>query len=342
MKLKLLLGCAVIFSQFVGTALESKAEELNIYSSRHYQTDERLYSDFTKLTGIKVNRVDGKGDQLIERLKKEGRNSPADLLITVDAGRLWRAEQAGLFQSVNSSVLDEKVPANFRHPDNKWFGFSSRARVIFFNKNAGLDLSKLKKYEDLARPEWKNRLCIRSSSNIYNLSLMSSIIHNYGVDKAEKWASGLVSNFARNPQGGDTDQIRAVAARECDFAVGNSYYYVRLLKSEKANDKKVVENVGVIFPNQGGRGAHVNISGAGVLKYAPNRDAAVKFLEYLVSDQAQAYFATGNNEYPVVKTIEIDPALASLGDFDADQVNVSVYGKNQPQAQKAFDRAGFN
>lgn len=340
-KIKFMFLGLLSFAHLATNTAANAQEELNIYSSRHYQTDERLYERFTELTGIKVNRVDGKGDQLIERIKQEGVNSPADLLITVDAGRLWRAEQAGLFQSISSSTLEELVPANYRHPDNKWFGFSTRARIIFYNTKMGLDVSNLKNYEDLANPEWKNRLCIRSSSNIYNLSLMSSYIHYHGTADAKKWAEGLVSNFARAPQGGDTDQLRAVAAGECQVAVANSYYYVRLLKSKKAKDQKVVENLGVIFPNQGNRGAHVNISGAGVLKHAKNRDAAIKFLEYLASPEAQKYFAEGNNEYPVVKTLTIDPVLAGIGEFDIDQINVSVYGKNQPAAQKAFDEAGY-
>ena len=314
--------------------------ELNLYSSRHYQTDEALYDDFTKATGIKVNRIEGKGDALIERIKSEGANSPADVFLTVDAGRLWRADQAGLFQPVNSDKLNSAIPANMRHPDGHWFGFSERARVIYHNKD-NVDPEGLDSYEALADPKWKDLVCIRSSSNIYNLSLLSSIIEAHGEQAAEDWAKGVVANFAREPQGGDTDQIRAVAAGECGISVGNTYYFVRLMTSDKPEDKAVVEKVGVIFPNQDGRGTHVNVSGAGVLKNAPNRDAAIKFLEYLASEQAQRYFADGNNEYPAVNAVEPNPTLKSLGDFKEDSINVAVYGENQPTSQKVFDRAGW-
>ena len=332
------LAAACVLVAVDGPALAEG--ELNLYSSRHYQTDDALYDNFTKETGIKINRIEGKGDALIERIKSEGANSPADVLLTVDAGRLWRADQAGLFQPVNSDTLNSAIPANMRHPDGHWFGFSERARVIYYNSDT-VDPEGLDSYEDLADPKWKDLVCIRSSSNIYNLSLLSSIIEAHGEEAAEDWAKGVVANFAREPQGGDTDQIRAVAAGECGISVGNTYYFVRLLTSDKPDDKAVVEKVGVIFPNQDGRGTHVNVSGAGVLKNAPNRDAAIKFLEYLASEQAQRYFSDGNNEYPAVDGVEPNPALKSLGDFKEDTINVAVYGENQPTSQKVFDRAGW-
>ena len=316
------------------------AEELNLYSSRHYQTDEALYEDFTKETGIKINRIEGKGDALIERIKSEGANSPADVLLTVDAGRLWRAEQAGLFQAVESKLLDEVVPANLRHPKGLWYGFSTRARVIYYAKDR-VKPDAISSYEELTDPKWKGKICIRSSSNIYNQSLMGSIIAAHGEKAAEDWAKGVVANLARDPQGGDTDQIRAVAAGECDLAVGNTYYYVRLMTKPKDADKGVADKVGWIFPNQGDRGTHVNVSGAGVLKNAPNKAAAVKFLEYLASEGAQRYFADGNNEYPVAATVKGNSAVESLGSFKVDPINVAVYGENQPTAQKVFDRAGW-
>ena len=322
-------------------ATTAGAAELNLYSARHYQTDEALYDNFTKKTGIKINRVEAKDDALIERIKSEGANSPADVLITVDAGRLWRADEAGLFQPVVTPTLTDRIPANLRHPDGHWYGFSTRARVIYYNKQ-NVDPAGLDSYEDLADQKWRGQVCIRSSSNIYNLSLMSSLIEKHGEGAAETWAEGVVANFARSPQGGDTDQIRAVAAGECGISVGNTYYFVRLMKSDKAKDKEVVEAVGLIFPNQGDSGTHVNISGAGVLKHAPNKDAAVKFLEYLASPPAQQYFAAGNNEYPAVDGVEAkNPDLASLGDFKADTINVAVYGRNQPKAQMVYDRAGW-
>lgn len=316
------------------------ADEVNLYSSRHYQTDERLYSDFEARTGIKVNRIEGKADALIERIKNEGASSPADLLITVDAGRLWRAEEAGLFQPVESAELDARVPEYLRHPDGLWYGFSTRARVIYYNKE-NVDVADLKDYEDLADPKYEGLVCIRSSSNIYNLSLMSSMIEHHGAEEAEKWAEGVVANFARDPKGGDTDQIKAVASGECGIAVGNTYYYVRLMRSDDPDDRAIAEKVGVIWPNQDDRGVHANISGAGVVKTAPNREAAVKFLEYLASDTAQGYLANGNNEYPVVAGVLENPELESLGDPKVDEINVSVYGENQSEAQMVFDRAGW-
>ncbi len=317
-----------------------QAAELNLYSSRHYQTDEALYEGFTRMTGIQINRIEGKGDALIERIKAEGANSPADVFITVDAGRLWRAEQAGLFQAVGSNLLDELIPANLRQPDGLWFGFSTRARLIYFNR-ANVEADEIKAYEDLADAKWKGRVCIRSSANIYNQSLLGGMIVAHGEAGAEAWAAAVVSNFARDPQGGDTDQIKAVAAGECDVAVGNSYYYVRLSNSDDAGKRAIADKVGWVFPNQDGRGAHVNVSGAGVLKHAPNREAAVKFLEYLASKEAQSIFANGNNEYPVVAGVDAGSAVEALGAFRPDPINVAVYGENQPAAQKIFDRAGW-
>jgi iron(III) transport system substrate-binding protein len=334
------LSAAAAVALLTGAAGQAAAQEVNIYSARHYQTDEALYEGFTEKTGIRINRIEGEGDALMERIKAEGKNSPADVLITVDAGRLWRADQLDLFQPVRSKLLEERIPANLRHPDGRWFGFSTRARVIFYNKDM-VDPSEIGSYEDLADPKWKGMVCMRSSSNIYNLSLMASLIEHNGEEKALEWAKGVVGNFARNPQGGDTDQLRAVATGECGLTLANTYYFVRLMQSDDPKDQEVVEKVGVIFPNQDGRGTHVNVSGAGVLKHAPNKDAAVKFLEYLASDEAQRYFAHGNNEYPAVPGVAASDALELLGDFKVDEINVAVYGENQPLAQKLFDRAGW-
>ena len=331
------IAAGLIAALWAGPAM---AAEVNLYTSRHYQTDEALYENFTKATGIKVNRIEGKAGALLERLKSEGANSPADVFITVDAGNLWRADQAGLFQPVDSDTLKRRVPANLRHPDGHWFGFSTRARVIYTSMDRVKD-GEISNYEDLADPKWKGRICIRSSSNIYNLSLVSSLIDVNGEDGTESWAKSVVGNFARDPQGGDTDQIRAVAAGECDVAVGNHYYYVRLATKPKDADKGVADKVRVVFPNQGGRGTHVNISGAGVLSNAPNRDAAVAFLEYLASTEAQSYFADGNNEFPVVTEVDANGGVMALGKFETDPINVAVYGRNQPMAQKLLDRAGW-
>jgi len=332
---------ALLLSVFL-FALTAVAQEkvLNLYSSRHYQTDEALYANFTRKTGIAVNRIEANEDALLERLKNEGARSPADVLVTVDAGRLWRAEQLGLFAPTKSPVLGERIPGELRHPDGLWFAFSVRARPIFYRKGA-VDPAQLRDYEDLADPKWKGKVCIRSSANMYNLSLMSSMIAGDGPVKAEAWARGVVANFARSPKGGDTDQLKAVAAGECQIAVANTYYFVRLMKSANPEDRAVAEKIGVIFPNQSGRGAHVNVSGAGVLKHAPHREAAVKFLEYLASDEAQAYFANGNNEYPVVGKVRDNRELASLGEFRKDSINVTLLGRNQAAAQQAYDRAGW-
>ena len=313
---------------------------LNLYSSRHYQTDEALYANFTKATGIKINRIEAGEDPLIERMKQEGARSPADVLLTVDAGRLWRAEQAGLLQPVSSKVLEERIPANLRHPEGLWYGFSLRARPIFYAKGR-VDPAKIQSYESLADPALKGKVCIRSSSNVYNLSLMSAMIAAHGPEKAEAWARGVVANMARAPKGGDTDQLNAVAAGECDIAVSNTYYYVRLLKSKKPEDRAAAGKLAIVWPNQKDRGTHVNISGAGVAKHAPNKANAIKFLEYLASPEAQAYFANGNNEYPAVGKVTGNAELASLGDFRQDTLNVSLFGRNQGAAQQAFDRAGW-
>ena len=331
---------ALCLPLFLATAAHAQEAVLNLYSSRHYQTDEALYANFTRKTGIKVNRIEANEDALLERLRNEGARSPADVLVTVDAGRLWRAEQMGLFQPVKSPVLQERIPGELRHPDGLWFAFSVRARPIFYLKGA-VDPAGIRDYEDLADPKWKGAICIRSSANMYNLSLMSSMIAGAGPVKAEQWAQGVVANFARSPKGGDTDQLKAVAAGECQVAVANTYYYVRLMKSDKPEEREVAAKVGVIFPNQSGRGTHVNVSGAGVLKHAPHRDAAVKFLEYLASDEAQGYFANGNNEYPVAGKVAGNPELASLGEFRKDSLNVTLLGKNQAAAQQVYDRAGW-
>lgn len=314
---------------------------LNLYSSRHYQTDEALYAGFTRQTGIKVNRIEAGEDPLIERIRNEGARSPADVLVTVDAGRLWRAEQLGFFQPVKSALLDARIPASLREPGGLWFGFSMRARLIAYNK-AKVNAAELATYESLADPKWKGRICMRSSSNMYNLSLLGAMIEHLGEPKAQAWAQAVRDNFARDPKGGDTDQLKGVAAGECDVTVSNQYYYARLLRSARPDEREVAEKIGVVFPNQSSWGTHVNISGAGVMKHAPNREAAVKFLEYLASDEAQRYFADGNNEWPVVASVKVDnPVLARFGAFRQDALNVAILGRNQPSSQKIYDRVAW-
>jgi iron(III) transport system substrate-binding protein len=337
---RIALAAAVALVCSAASAAEQE-KLLNLYSSRHYQTDEALYANFTKQAGIRINRIEAGEDPLIERLRNEGSASPADVLVTVDAGRLSRAESLGLFQPVKSKVLESRLPEHMRAPNDQWFGFSARARVIVYNK-ATVNAADVQNYEDLANPKLKGKVCTRSGSHVYNLSLMSALVEHWGEKKAEDWARGVVANFARAPKGGDTDQIMAVAAGECGVAISNSYYYVRLLKSEKPEDKKAIQAVALVWPNQKSFGTHMNISGAGVLKSAPHRDAAVQYLEYLASDSAQSYFANGNNEWPVAKGAKPDnAALVSLGNFKMDTLNIATLGKNQALAQKIFDRVGY-
>jgi iron(III) transport system substrate-binding protein len=333
------IAAAALLAAAHAQAQDSKV--LNLYSSRHYQTDEALYSNFTKATGIRINRIEAGEDPLIERIRNEGERSPADVLVTVDAGRLWRAEQLGFFQPVKSAVLDARIPAAYREPGGLWYGFSLRARVIAYNK-AKIKPAEVATYESLADPKWKGRICMRSSTNIYNLSLMGAMIDHLGRAKAEEWAQGVKANLARDPKGGDTDQLKSVAAGECDVTISNQYYYARMLRSGKPDERETAERVGIVFPNQATWGTHVNISGAGVMKNAPNREAAIRFLEYLASDEAQRYFAEGNNEWPVVAAVKTDnPVLRMLGSFKQDALNVAVLGRNQPDSQKIYDRVAW-
>ncbi|MCA9838688.1 MAG: Fe(3+) ABC transporter substrate-binding protein [Trueperaceae bacterium] len=322
---------------------------VNIYSARHYDSDVMLYKLFTEETGIEVNLIEGDADELIERIKSEGVNSPADIFITTDAGRLWRAEEAGILASVSSEVLESAIPENLRHPEGKWFGLAKRARVIVYNK-AYVDASELSTYEDLADEKWQGRICIRSSNNIYNQSLLASIVASDGPEAAEAWAQGLVDNLARTPQGGDTDQITAVAAGECDVAVVNHYYYARMLADAGPEDdddpidpnaQAVAEQVALFFPNQEDRGTHINISGAAVVNTAPHQENALKLLEFLVSPEAQEIFADQNFEYPVVESAPMSDVIKNFGDFKADDLNVALLGENNPEAVRIMDRVGW-
>lgn len=313
---------------------------VNLYSSRHYDTDNALYEGFTAATGIRVNLIEAEADPLIERIKSEGANSPADILMTVDAGRLWRADQEGLFQPVQSERLSQAIPANLRHPNGHWFGFSRRARVIMYNKSK-VNPAQLSTYEALADAQWRGQVLVRSSTNIYNVSLTASVLEVNGADKTQEWAEGLVANFARPPEGNDTAQIKACAAGVGSLAIANTYYLARLAKSDDPAEKAIAEQIGIFFPNQRDRGTHVNISGGGVVKTAPNKEAAIQFLEYLASPEAQKIFATGGNEYPVVEGAEIDPVLVGFGEFKSDEMNAVVFGQNGAEALQIMDRAGW-
>lgn len=332
------LAALALASLTVSPAI-GQEQVLNLYSARHYQTDEALYANFTKQTGIAINRIEAGENELLERLRNEGAHSPADVFLTVDAARLGKAEELGLFATVKSKLLTERIPAQLR--TDTWFAFSTRARVIVANKSS-VNPADVQTYEDLASPKLKGKVCVRSGGHPYNLSLGAALLTHHGEQKTEAWAKGLVANFARAPKGGDTDQIKAVAAGECGVALANSYYVARMLRSQKPEDKKFMESVTVVWPNQKTTGAHINISGGGMLKTAPNKDAAVKFLEYLASDQAQVYFADGNNEWPVVAGVKThNPALQAMGTFTADTVKVGALAAKQAEVQKIYDRAGW-
>jgi iron(III) transport system substrate-binding protein len=335
------LAATCVAAVFLAAAPPVPAQEkvLNLYTARHYQTDEALYATFTRLTGITINRIEGNEDQLASRIKNEGARSPADVFLTVDAARLAREDAAGLFAPVQSKLLGERIPANLR-TDN-WFAFSQRARVIFYDK-AKVNPADVQNYEDLAAPKFKGKICVRSGGHPYNVSLTAAMIYHLGEGKAEDWVKGLVNNFARPPRGGDTDQLRAVAAGECEVAISNTYYYVRLIRSGKPEDREVVRRLGMVWPNQKTWGTHVNVSGGGMLKHAPNKEAALKFLEYLASDEAQQYFANGNNEWPVAKGVKLNnPDLESLGKFKADEVEVGELAKRIALAQRIHDKLGY-
>jgi iron(III) transport system substrate-binding protein len=339
------LATVIVAFCLSGNALAQLQAELNLYSARHYSTDEQLYSNFTKQTGIKINRIDAGDEAILERLRSEGARSPADVLLLVDAARLWKAQIEGLLAPVKSPLLDSKIPTTLRSKDegngSQWFAFSTRARVLVYNK-ASVNAASVANYEDLALPAMKGKVCSRSAAHPYMLSLISTMVNHLGEQKAEQWAAGVVANMARPPRGGDTDQIKAVAVGECGVALTNTYYWARILKSTKAEDKAILEKVGFIWPNQKGVGAHMNIAGGAALKNAPHRAAAVKFLEYLASDQAQAYFAEGNNEWPAVAGVKTNnPELDSLGPFKADNLSVAQIARHTVTASKIIDRVGW-
>jgi iron(III) transport system substrate-binding protein len=320
--------------------LRAQTRTLNLYSSRHYDTDEALYTEFTRQTGFAINRVEAGADQLLARMQSEGANSPADVLITVDAGRIERASSLGLLQPFASEPLASRIPANLRDPDGNWYSFSTRARVLFVAKDK-VPEGAIRTYEDLADPKWKGKVLTRSSSNIYSQSMTGAMLAAHGPEKTETWAKGVVANLARPPRGGDTDQIRAAAAGEGDVAISNTYYFGRLALSQKPEDKAVVEKLRLVFPNQGDRGTHLNVSAAGIARHAKNLDAAKAFLEYLSTPAAQRYFAWGNSEYPVVAGVEPPPQVAAWGTFKADPLNARVFARNNAEALKIMDRAGW-
>lgn len=321
---------------------DTGAGEVNVFTARHYSSDDAVYAAFTEQTGIAVNVIEAPGDLLIERVRTDGERSQADVVITVDAGRLWRAEQADLFQAapeLNDAL--EEVPSNLRHPDGDWFGFASRVRGIAYAADR-VDPDDIQDFTALADEAWRGRICVRSSNNVYNQSLLAGLIEAEGAEVAEGWAAGIVANMARPPQGGDTDQIRAIAAGECDVAIVNHYYLARLERSEDSADMEAAQAVDLVIADLAGRGAHMNISGAGLAAGAPNRDNALALLEFLLSDEAQRAFAELTNEYPVIEDVAYDnPVLDGWGAVQADPVNVNALGENAGEAQRIFDRVGW-
>ncbi len=340
---------ALVAATLAGGAVHAQEQVLNLYSARHYSTDEALYNDFTKATGIKINRVDADDAGIIARLKAEGAASPADVILLVDAARLWRGEQEGLFLPIKSKALEDAIPASLRATPAAdggipWFGFSTRARVVVYDK-IKVKREDVDTYEELGDPKNKGKLCIRSGSHPYNLSLFGAVTVHLGPEKAEQWMKGMVDNMARAPKGGDTDQIKAVASGECQIAVTNSYYLARMMRSGTPEDKAVTERVGVVFPNQASWGTHVNIAGAAVAKHTKHPDVSIKFMEYLASPSAQQYFANGNNEWPVAKGVTTNnAALKSMtggGTFKYETIPISAVGGNQVKVQQMLDRVGF-
>jgi len=332
----------ILLLSFFGHVIMSN--EVNVYTSRHYDSDDLLYKEFTQETGIKVNIISGKGSALLQRLKSEGSNSPADIFFTVDAGNLWKVQKEGLFQSIRSDLVLSSVPENLRGPNDEWTAIAKRARVIFYNpENVSEEMIKDIDYEDLSNPEWRNKIVVRSSSNMYNQSLVASLISNLGEEQTENWANKLVSNFARKPQGNDRSQIIAVANGEADLAIANSYY-IGIMLSGSAGEEQLVaaKKVKMAFPNQKNRGTHINISGAGILKSAPNQKNANRFLEFLISEKVQKTMVDKSYEYPILESIRPSDEIASFGtDFKEDQISVKSFGELNPSAVRLMDRSGW-
>ncbi|MEX0618133.1 MAG: Fe(3+) ABC transporter substrate-binding protein [Pseudohongiellaceae bacterium] len=316
------------------------ADEVNIYSARQENLIKPILDRFTDQTGIQVNLITGGADELITRIAREGANSPADILLTVDVGRLYRAKEQGVLRSISSDLLEKRIPEHYRDSDNQWYAMSLRSRVIVYHKDR-VDPAQLSTYEALAEPRWSGRICIRSSSNIYNQSLVASMISHHGVAETESWVRGLVANMARSPQGGDRDQVSAIVAGQCDVAVINTYYLAGMLDSTAGDERQTAEQVNLFWPNQSDRGAHINISGAGVTEHAPNPEAAVRLLEFLVSDESQSWYADVNNEFPVRDGIPVSDTLRNWGSFKADSIALEELGIHNAEAVRLMDRAGW-
>lgn len=334
------LVCIGILSLSIFSCSSNDEEVVNIYTHRHYAADQELFARFTELTGIKVNVVNASADELIQKLELEGANSPADILITVDAGRLHRAEEKDLFQPFESEIIERNIPAKFRDPENYWTGLTYRARIIAYSKDR-VNPEDLSTYEDLASDKWNGKILTRSSENIYNQSLLASIIAANGAEAAEQWAGDVLANMARDPKGSDRDQVKAVAAGEGDLAIVNTYYIGLMLNDENPEENKAAEQIAIFFPNQDDRGTHINISGVGITKYAPNKENAIKLIEYLSEEEAQSTLANLNYEFPINDRVETVPLHQAWGDFKADDINLSILGENNQEAVEVFDRMGW-
>jgi len=334
-----LAGIATLAGCSGGTENEA-SEVVNLYSARHYDSDQVLYDRFTEETGIAINLMEGSADELVARMTSEGENSPADLFIAADAGALWRAQQAGLFQPVTSATLDDRIPANLREPAGNWYGFMRRARVVAYDP-ARVQPEEIDDYAKLATPRFRGKICVRSSDSVYNLSLVGALIEAWGEERAEQWVRGVVANMARQPEGGDRDQIRAVGAGVCEVALTNSYYYIRMASGDDAADRAVTDKVALGFPSLDGQGAHVNISGGGVARNAPNRDNAVKLLEFFASADTQRHIAANNNEFPASPNVPAPAPVDAYADFTAHPMSVAAFAARQPQAQSLMSAAGW-
>lgn len=347
LRLRRAFGAAVLWSLAASIVLmgtpqpaEAQNKALNVYSARHYQSDNELYAEFTKQTGIRVHQIQAGDEAILERLKSEGKASPADVILLVDAARLWKAQSEGLFQPLKSKALEAALPKHMRASD-LWFGFTTRARIMVYDK-AKLRADQIQNYEDLASPALKGMVCTRSGSHPYMLSLVASIAAHQGEAKAQSWANGVVANLARAPRGGDTDQIKGVMTGECGVALANTYYLVRLLKSNKAEERNAAARLGVIWPNQKTTGTHINVSGGGVARYAPHPEHARQFLEFLASPAAQAHLANANNEWPAAQNVKItNPELTALGSFKADTLAIGAVADQQPTAARIIDTSGW-
>ncbi len=338
--LRIIKNLFILSVFFITNQCFSKENFVNVYTSRHYEIDKTIYKKFTEKTGIKVREIAAKDQALLERLKSEANRSPADVLILADASRLWRAQEYGYFKKHNSEILKNTIPSRFRS-DDLWVGLTIRARIIVYNKNRFSSKDVLN-YQDLAKKKFKGQFCSRTSSHPYMLSLISSLINNLGEKETELWARDLVLNQARDPKGGDTDQMRAIASGECGVALANSYYMIRLMRSNNPKDKKVIKDLGYVMPNQDSFGTHINVTGAGIVKNSPNPKNAKKFIEFLASPSIQQIFANGNNEWPIVSGIKIEnEKLNSIGKFKRDKLPINLIGKKQFLAQKLADEVGW-